>query len=62
METWFWLAAMASSIIVSTVSLGYLISKLLPLGKRIAPLASEVKKLKVTMKENPEALKFFKER
>ena len=59
MEFWIWVIALSLCVLISVLAIGFLGTKALRLGKRMSPLASDVKLLQQAVKDNPEAVEFF---
>lgn len=59
MEFWIWVIALSLGVLIPVLAIGFLGTKALRLGKKMSPLASDVKLLQQAVKNNPEAVEFF---
>jgi hypothetical protein len=59
MEFWIWVIALSLGVLIPVLAIGFLGTKALRLGKKMSPLASDVKLLQQAVKDNPEAVEFF---
>lgn len=59
MEFWIWVIALSLGVLIPVLAIGFLGAKALRLGKKMSPLASDVKLLQQAVKNNPEAVEFF---
>jgi hypothetical protein len=59
MEFWIWVIALALGVLIPVLAVAFLATKALRLGKKLAPLTSDIKLLQQAVKDNPEAVKFF---
>jgi hypothetical protein len=59
MEFWIWVIALSLGVLIPVLAIGFLGAKALRLGKKMSPLASDVKLLQQAVKDNPEAVEFF---
>ena len=59
MEFWIWVIALSLGVLIPVLAIGFLGTKALRLGKKMSPLASDVKLLQQAVKNNPEAVQFF---
>ena len=59
MEFWIWVIALSLGVLIPVLAIAFLGTKSLRLGKKLSPLASDVKLLQQAVKDNPEAVEFF---
>lgn len=59
MEFWIWVIALSLGALIPVIAIGFLGTKALRLGKKMSPLASDVKLLQQAVKDNQEAVEFF---
>ena len=51
--------ALSLGVLIPVLAIAFLGTKALRLGKKLSPLASDVKLLQQAVKDNPEAVEFF---
>lgn len=61
MELWIWVIALSLGVLIPLIAITFVATKALHLGKKISPLATDVKLLQQALKDNPEAVRFFTE-